>query len=136
MAALVSDFVNLWETEAEGEQPVLLAHRPGARKAKPLAQPQHRLEPLNGAPGRVERLEAANPRHVLLDPEMVALDPLLQMLGDGVDRGARQQTSLAGCCDSRRVGTRCIRADPVRGEQRLLLQRLAEEALGGLEVAL
>jgi hypothetical protein len=33
------DFVNLRKTEAEREQPVLLAHRPGARKAEPLAQP-------------------------------------------------------------------------------------------------
>src|SRR4051812_41839470 len=78
VAAPVSRFVNLWETEAEREQPVLLAHGPRARKAEPLAQPQHRLKALNGASGRVEGLEAANPRHGPLDPEMVALGPLLQ----------------------------------------------------------
>ena len=122
MAALVSDFVNLWETEADCEQPVLLAHCPGARKAKPLAQPQHRLEPLNGAPGRVERLEAANPRHVLLDPEMVALDPLLQVFGDVVHRGARQEPVLPSRRDRGWVGPRPIGADPVRGEQRLVFQ--------------
>src|SRR4051794_11552867 len=47
--------------ETEREQSVLLAHRPGTRKTEPLAQPQHGLEPLDGAPGRVEGLEAANP---------------------------------------------------------------------------
>src|SRR5215208_7178515 len=30
--APLSDFVNLWETETDRQQPVLLAHRPGARK--------------------------------------------------------------------------------------------------------
>ena len=39
----VSHFVNLRETEAEREQRVLLPHRPSARKAEALAQPQHRL---------------------------------------------------------------------------------------------
>src|SRR5829696_2937938 len=34
------------------------------------------------------------------------------------------------------VGPHPIGADPVRGEQRLVFQRLAEEALGGLQVAL
>ena len=77
MAAPVSRFVNLWETEAEREQPVLLAHRPGASKAKAFAQPQHGLEPLNGPPRRGERLKAADPRHVLFDPKMIALDALL-----------------------------------------------------------
>ena len=50
MAAPVSHFVNLWETETDREQPVLFAHRPGTRKAKALAQPQHRLETLDRAP--------------------------------------------------------------------------------------
>src|SRR4051794_17553219 len=43
----VSHFVNLRETEAEREEVVLLAHRPRARKAKALAQPQHGLKPLD-----------------------------------------------------------------------------------------
>ena len=33
----LSDFINLWETETEREQSVLLAHRPGTREAKPFA---------------------------------------------------------------------------------------------------
>jgi hypothetical protein len=53
----VSRFVNLRETEAEREQPVLLADRPRTGKAKALAQPQHSLEPLDRASRRVERLE-------------------------------------------------------------------------------
>src|SRR3954468_14947846 len=77
---------NLWETETEREQPVLLQHRPGAGKAEPLAQPQHGFKPLDGASGRVEGLEAADPRHGPLDPEVVALDPLLEMFGDVMDR--------------------------------------------------
>src|SRR3954465_1589295 len=85
----VSHFVNLWETETECEQSVLLTHRPAAGKAEALAQPQHGFEALDGAPGRVEGLQAAHPRHGPLDPEVVALDPLLQVLGDVVDRRAR-----------------------------------------------
>src|SRR3954471_9137223 len=82
---------NLWETEAEREQPVLLQHRPGTRKAEALAQPQHGFEALDRAPGRVEGLEAANPWHRPLDPEVVALDPLLQMLRDVMHRSTRQK---------------------------------------------
>jgi hypothetical protein len=96
--------VNLWETEAEREQPVLLAHRPAAGKAEPLAQPQHRLEALDGPPGRVEGLEAAHPRHGPLDPEVIALDPLLQGLGDVMHRGARQQAGFPALRDGGWVG--------------------------------
>src|SRR5215207_11628139 len=77
-SASILHFINLWETEAEREQPVLLAHRPRARKAEPLAQPQHALEALDRAPRCVEGLKAAHPRHGPLDPEVIALDPLLQ----------------------------------------------------------
>src|SRR3954468_18619393 len=52
----VSHFVNLWKTEAEREQPVLLANGPRAGKAEALAQPQHGFEALDRAPGRVEGL--------------------------------------------------------------------------------
>src|SRR5213592_3341878 len=52
----VSHFVNLWKTEAEREQPVLLADGPRAGKAEALAQPQHGFEALDRAPGRVEGL--------------------------------------------------------------------------------
>src|SRR3954449_735742 len=61
---------------------------------------------------------------------------LLQMLGDVVHRGARQEPVFPGCRDGGWVGPRPIGADPVRGEQRLVFQRLAEEALGRLQVAL
>src|SRR3712207_6218350 len=64
-----SHFINLWETEAECEQPVLLQHRPRPRDAKTLTQPQHGFKALNGTPRRVEGLEAADPRHGPLDPE-------------------------------------------------------------------
>ncbi len=75
-----SCFVNLRKSEAEGEQSVLLAHGPRAGKGEAVAQPQHGLEALDGAPRRGEGLKAANPRHGPLDPEVVALDPLLQVL--------------------------------------------------------
>ena len=81
MAAPVSRFVNLRETEAEREQPVLLAHRLRARKAEALAQPQHRLEALDGAPRCVEGLEAADPRHGLVDEGLTRLERLLAVSG-------------------------------------------------------
>src|SRR4051812_22461976 len=128
-------FVNLRETEAEREQPVLLAHRPGARRAKTLAQPQHGFKALDRTPGCVEGLEAADPWHGPLDPEVVALDPLLQVLGDVMDRHTRQEPLVPGCRDGGWVGPRTIGADPVRREQRLVFQRLAKEALGRVEIA-
>src|SRR5829696_8228278 len=44
-------FVNLRETEAEREQPVLLAHRPGAGEAETLAQPHPLAELTHNAAG-------------------------------------------------------------------------------------
>ena len=64
-------------------------------EAEALAQPQHGFEALDGPPRRVEGPEAADPRHVLLHPEVVALDALLQVLGHVVDRRAGQQARLA-----------------------------------------
>lgn len=49
-----------------------------------------RRRPASRAPSRVEQSEAADPGHALLDPEMVALDALLQVLGDVVERRAGQ----------------------------------------------
>src|SRR3954454_11324783 len=135
-SASILHFVNLWKTEAEREQPVLLADGPRAGKAEPLAQPQHRLEALDGPPGRVEAWEAANPRHGPLDPEVIAFNPLLEMFGDVMHRGTRQEPVFPGCRDGGWVGPRTIGADPVGGEQRLVFQCLAEEALGRLQVAL
>src|SRR5215211_433330 len=111
--AALSDFVNLWKSEADREQAVLLANRPGAGEAEPLAQPQHGLEALDGAPRCGEGLKAADPRHVLLHPEVVALDPLLEVLGDGVQGSARQEAGFPRRPDGRRVGTSGVRADPV-----------------------
>src|SRR3954465_12441029 len=107
----VSHFVNLWETETDCEQSVLLTHRPAAGKAEALAQPQHGFEALDGPSRCVEGLQAAHPRHGPLDPEVVALDPLLQVLGHVVDRRARQEPVLLGCGDGGWVGPRTIGAD-------------------------
>src|SRR3982751_6381182 len=63
VAALVLHFINLGETEAEREQPVLLAHRPGARKPKALAQPQHGFEALDRPSRCMEGLKAPDPGH-------------------------------------------------------------------------
>ena len=84
----------------------------------------------------MEGLKAADPRHGPFDPEVVALDPLLQVLGHVVHRGARQQAGFPALRDRGWVGPRAIGPDPVGGEQGLILQRLAEEALGRLQVAL
>src|SRR3982751_5343683 len=54
----VSHFVNLWKTEVEREQPVLLADGPRAGKTETLAQPQHGFEALDCTPGCAEGLEA------------------------------------------------------------------------------
>src|SRR4051795_9989674 len=129
-SASILHFVNLWETETEREQPVLLAHRPGTRKAKALAQPQHGFKALDRAPGRMKGLEAAHPWHGPLDPKVIALDPLLEMFGDVMHRRARQQAVFPALRDGGWIRTRPIGADPVGREQWLILQRLAEEALG------
>src|SRR4051794_39864912 len=81
-SAPILHVVNLRETEAEREQPVLLAHRPDAHKAEAFAQPQHRFKALKDAPRRVEGLEAAHPRHGPLDPGVIALAALLPVFAD------------------------------------------------------
>src|SRR4051812_19954983 len=96
MPTPVSHFVNLRQSETEREQLVLLAYRPCAREAESFAQPQHGLEPPDCPSCRVEGLKAANPRHRPLNPKMVALDPLLQVLGDVMERILRQQPFLPG----------------------------------------
>ncbi len=47
----------------------------------------------------VKQLKAADPGHVLLDPKVAALDPLLQVLGHVMDQGAGQEPVFPGCCD-------------------------------------
>jgi len=63
---------------------------------------------------------------------LAGLHPLL---GDVVGERARQQTLLAAFSDRRRVRAGAVGADPVRSEKRLILQHLAEESLGRVEVA-
>ena len=67
---------------------------------------------------------------------MVALDPLLQLLSNVVDRRAGQQDCFPTLGDGRWLRAGVIRANAVRGEQRLILKHLAEEPLGRIEVAL
>ena len=83
----------------------------------------------------MEGLKAADPRHRPLDPKMIALDPLLQVLGDVMERILRQETFFPGGHDGRRIGAGPVGADPVGREQGLVLQHLAEEALGRVEIA-
>src|SRR4051812_29313197 len=65
---------------------------------------------------------------------MVALDVLLQMLGDVVHGRTGQQALLAALGNRRRIGTSPVCADAVRAEKRLILQHLAEEPLGCIEI--
>src|SRR4051794_17375561 len=94
----------LRETETDCKQPVLLAHGPRARTAEALAQPQHGFKALDGAPGRVEGLEAPDPRHGPLHPDVIALDPLLEMLGHVMHRRACQQAGFPPLRDCGWVG--------------------------------
>jgi hypothetical protein len=63
---------------------------------------------------------------------MIALDPLLQVLGDVMQRVLRQEPLFPGGRYGGRIGTGPVCADPVGRQQGLVLQHLAEEALGGL----
>src|SRR3954449_10317986 len=67
---------------------------------------------------------------------MVALDPLLQVLGDVMQRIFWQEPLFPGCGNGRRIGSGPVGTDPVRREQGSVLQHLAEEALGRLQIAL
>src|SRR3954452_13038772 len=67
---------------------------------------------------------------------MIALDPLLQVLSDVMQRIFWQEPLFPGCGNGRRIGSGPIGADPVRREQGSVLQHLAEEAFGRLQIAL
>ena len=84
----------------------------------------------------MEGLKAANLRHRPLDPKMIALDPLLQVLGDVMQRIVRQEPVVPGGCDGWRIGAGPVCADPVGRQQGPVLQHLAKKALGGLQIAL
>src|SRR5690348_964867 len=79
---------------------------------------------------RTKGLKAADPRHGSLDPEVIARDPLLQVLGDVMQWISRQESVFPGCREGRRVRAGPVCADPVGREQGLPLEHLAEEALG------
>jgi hypothetical protein len=80
--------------EEARKQVVLVVDSPIAGKAEAFPQPEHRLETCNGSPRRVEGMEAADLRHVLLHAEMVAFDALREMIGDIVE-GIRTQEAAA-----------------------------------------
>jgi hypothetical protein len=93
MAVLASflDFINHLKSKAPSKHAVLLSHRPISGKAEPFAQPEHRLEPLDGSASRIEELKAANLWHVLFHPEMIAFNPLLQDFRHVVSWSLRQE---------------------------------------------
>src|SRR3954454_9463215 len=104
MPAPVSRFVSRRKSEADRQQPVLLAHRPGTREIKALPQPQHGFEPPDRASCRAEGLKASDPRHRPFEPEMITLNALLQVLGDVMQRISRQESVFSGSRDGRRIG--------------------------------
>ena len=53
-----------------------------------------------------------------------------------MERFSRQEPVFPGGRNGRRIGSSPIRADPIGSQQRLILEHLAEEPLGGLEIAL
>src|SRR4051812_26340339 len=128
--------MSLRETETDRQQPVLLLYGPGTCEIKALPQPQHGPESPDRPSCRMEGLKAADPRYRPLDPEVVAFDPLLQVLADVMQRILRQEPVFPGGRDGRRVGAGPVRADPVGREQGLLLEHLSEEALGRVQVTL
>jgi len=75
-----SGFINLRETETDGQQLVLLAYGPGTREGESFPQSQHSFKPPDCSSCCMEGLKAADSRHVLFGPEMIALNPLLQVL--------------------------------------------------------
>src|SRR5215212_1365675 len=101
MSAPVSRFVSRRKSEADRQHPVLLAYRPGTRKPEAFTQPQHGLEPPDCPLCRMEGLKAADPRHRPFDPEVIALNALLQVLGDVMQRIGRQEPIFSGGCDGR-----------------------------------
>lgn len=98
-AVSASRFVSFLKSEELREEIILVVDGPLAGKSEPFALPQHRLETCNRSSCRSEGLKAADLRHVLLHSEMVALDPLLQILGDILDRVRMQKPIIDGSLD-------------------------------------
>ena len=109
--------------------------RPRAGETEALPQPEHGLEAADRASRCMEGAEAADPGHVLLDPEVVALDALLQMFGDVVERRVGQKTIALRSHDRGWIGAGTIRADPIGRKKWLIRQHLTEEPLGRVEIA-
>lgn len=82
-------------------------NRSGTREAEALAQLQHVLKLLDGSPLCVEAPDTADRRHVLLQLEVIALDPLPEVFGHMVDRIAYQRPSVHAAAMA------CIGAAPV-----------------------
>src|SRR4051812_8918322 len=59
---------------------------------------------------------------------MIALVPLLQMLGDVIEPISRHQPLFPGSCNGRRLEARPIRAAPMGGGPGPVFNSLAEEA--------
>jgi hypothetical protein len=89
--------VNFLQSEEARKQIVLIVDGPTAREAEAFPQPQHRLETRDGSPRRVERLEATDFWHVLLYPEMVTFDALLEVLGGYCHVNWVAVACLTGC---------------------------------------
>src|SRR3954453_22204956 len=104
MPTPISHFVNLRKSETEREQLVLLAYRPSTREVESFAQSQHGFKSPDRPSCRAKGLKAANPWHGPLDPKVVTLDPLLQVLGDVMERLLRQEPLFSGRRDGRWVG--------------------------------
>jgi len=84
------------ECEQAREQILLIIGRPIAGEAEVLLQAKHRFETRDGSTCRAESLKSADLRHVFLYPQMVALDALMQMLGDTMNR-ARMYKPMVDC---------------------------------------
>lgn len=87
------------QAEETREQIVLIVDGPIADKAEAFPEPEHHFESGNGSTCRVEGLEAADLGHVFLHPKMVALNALLQMLGDIMDRVGMQKPIIDDSLD-------------------------------------
>lgn len=89
--ATFSRFVNLLKSEEAGEQVVLIIDSQIASKAETLLEPQHRFETRNRSARRIEGLETADLRLILLYSKVVTLGDLLKMLDDIMNRIRMQE---------------------------------------------
>jgi hypothetical protein len=94
-----SRFVNILKSEEARGQIILIVDGPATGETETLSQPQHRFEARDRSARDVERLEAADPWHVLLHSEVVALDVLLEVLGDIMYRVWMQEPVIDGRLD-------------------------------------